>query len=470
MTDLDRVQKDFLRANCRMPRTELAAAFNREFGLCVGVNSIQKLCRQMGLPNGRNYTFEQLDFLRENRTMPRHELTDLFNAKFNENRTAAAIESYCNKHGIFADSDKSRKYTKEQHEFLKEQVGSMTRDQLTILFNQTFGTSVSAASLSSYCLRQGMRRYSGPKRVPHKYTEEELQFLCKFSYLPSKELASLFNVRFDMELPESSIENICKKKGYLKGKNFYSEEQVSFLKENYLMPREHLTEAFNEKFHENKTVSAIAATCLRLGLIKGRDDYSEEQKIFLQENSYGRSRTELAALFNEKFGTCISENILTNYCNMHGWKSGHTGRFQKGDVPWHNGLRGKEVLSHFTEDSRQKALNALSPAKYQEGDEVIRHGICMSVVSTDYNSSFDERLKRKCRMVYEEAYGKIPEEHCIVFLDGNHRNFDINNLYCIPRRYIPLINHNHWLTDSREHTLAAIKLCELHYALKDAKK
>lgn len=54
----------------------------------------------------------------------------------------------------------------------------------------------------------------------------------------------------------------------------------------------------------------------------------------------------------------------------------------------------------------------------------------------------------------------------VIHLDGNKLNCDIDNLYCIPKKFRALMNKNHWYTDSREHTLTAIKWCELYYALR----
>jgi hypothetical protein len=74
-------------------------------------------------------------------------------------------------------------------------------------------------------------------------------------------------------------------------------------------------------------------------------------------------------------------------------------------------------------------------------------------------------LKR--RYVWEQAYGKIPDKHMILNLDGNQLNCELSNLVCIPTKYRPALNKNKWLGKSRDITLTAIKWCDLFYALKD---
>lgn len=72
----------------------------------------------------------------------------------------------------------------------------------------------------------------------------------------------------------------------------------------------------------------------------------------------------------------------------------------------------------------------------------------------------------KQRKVYEERFGKIPIGYMVVFLNSNNRDFSIGNLYCISRPVLAIMNKNKWFTTSKEHTLTAIKCCELMQALK----
>lgn len=72
----------------------------------------------------------------------------------------------------------------------------------------------------------------------------------------------------------------------------------------------------------------------------------------------------------------------------------------------------------------------------------------------------------KQKKIYEDHYGKIPRGHMVVFLDQNPDNYDIDNLYCVSRQIQCRMNQNRWFTTDREHTLTAIKWCELSCILK----
>ena len=69
------------------------------------------------------------------------------------------------------------------------------------------------------------------------------------------------------------------------------------------------------------------------------------------------------------------------------------------------------------------------------------------------------------KKIYQDVYGEIAPGQMVCFLDGNSKNFDIDNLYCIDRKISVIMSRNHWWTSNRENTLTAIKWCELHYAL-----
>lgn len=196
--------------------------------------------------------------------------------------------------------------------------------------------------------------------------------------------------------------------------------------------------------------------------------YTAEQQDFLRNNSKQMSRRELADSFNARFGTNKTLSAIKGYCNSRGWKSGDDGRFKVGCRSWQTGITGDDFKSHYTDESFKRMMFSMQNArkKLRIGDEVIRHGVPMIVTSLDYSIPYTQRLTFKRRYVWERAHGKIPPGHRIIHLDGDLMNCDLDNLYCVPDKFIPTLNKNHWLTDDRDHTLTAVMLCELNQALK----
>ena len=62
------------------------------------------------------------------------------------------------------------------------------------------------------------------------------------------------------------------------------------------------------------------------------------------------------------------------------------------------------------------------------GSERISHGYVYVKVAEG-----QQQWRAKHRLLWEEAYGPIPKGHIVTFLDGNNRNFSLNNLIVISR-------------------------------------
>lgn len=197
--------------------------------------------------------------------------------------------------------------------------------------------------------------------------------------------------------------------------------------------------------------------------------YSEEQIEFLKVNAPRMSRQQLTECFNAVFHCDKSVIAIASYCNKREFNSSNDGRFKKGSIPWQKGLRGNEFKKHYTDESfkRMRAACTESNKTARIGDEIVINGVPWIIVSLDYSKPYWERREPKRRVVWEEANGKVPKGYCIINLDRNLMNCDIDNLYCMPTKYRPLIAKNGWWFEDRELTLAALKWCELFYTIKE---
>lgn len=168
------------------------------------------------------------------------------------------------------------------------------------------------------------------------------------------------------------------------------------------------------------------------------DKYTEEMITFLRDNSSGRTRKELTELFNEHFNTRKSVNAIEWACKSNKIKGNPN--FIKGICPHKN-------------------------IKYKIGDECFLAGEWRIITSTEEKVPILKRCEYKKRIIWQQAHGNIPEKHVLIYLDGDKRNCTLENLACVPLLWMRIINQNGWLTDSRSHTITALKWCELHYAL-----
>lgn len=178
--------------------------------------------------------------------------------------------------------------------------------------------------------------------------------------------------------------------------------------------------------------------------------YTPEEIEWLKENQDNMTRQELSDAFNERFGANTTRSAIKHVvCDRHGLKrSVNEGQCRKSG-------------------RRKKGLPIGSEHEYGGYIWVKYNNIEFNGPSTE--EQFKLNWMEKQRYVWEQVHGLIPEGHVIVFLDSNKRNFDIDNLYCMDRKWMPFMVKNKWFTTDREHTLTAIKWCELHYALHSEK-
>lgn len=182
--------------------------------------------------------------------------------------------------------------------------------------------------------------------------------------------------------------------------------------------------------------------------------YTDEMKQFILDNYKGRYNQELADLFNQKFNTNITSRTIKSYKANNKLNSGLTGKFRKGQTP-HN--KGKKMPKEVYEKVKHTmfAKGNVPPNHRPVGSERISKDGYIEVKVAEPN-----KWRLKQRVVYEETKGKIPEGCPIIFLDGNKRNFDIDNLRCITRSELLYLNCN-GLNNSNEITETGILMARL---------
>lgn len=177
-------------------------------------------------------------------------------------------------------------------------------------------------------------------------------------------------------------------------------------------------------------------------------------KQFILDNYKERYNQELADLFNQKFNTNITSRMIKSYKANNKLNSGLTGKFRKGQTP-HN--KGKKMPKEVYEKVKHTmfAKGNVPPNHRPVGSERISKDGYIEVKVAEPN-----KWRLKQRVVYEEAKGKIPEGCTIIFLDGNKRNLDIDNLRCVTRSELLYLNCN-GLNNSNEITETGILMARL---------
>ena len=147
----------------------------------------------------------------------------------------------------------------------------------------------------------------------------------------------------------------------------------------------------------------------------GQYKFSEEIRDFIKNNAWGISSKALTNLINTKFNKNFTETQVAAYKHRNKIKCGvNIGSFQKGH-------------KDFTK-------NHIAHNKLPVGSERLNNNFI------DIKIAQPDVWVRKHRYIWEQAYGKIPKGHLIIFLNNDKKDIRLENLALISRTEQGLIN------------------------------
>jgi hypothetical protein len=212
----------------------------------------------------------------------------------------------------------------------------------------------------------------------------------------------------------------------------FSETQQKIIREySGGMAYQSIADALNKKFHTTFTKNQIRSFCYYRGIITKTRKYfslSKEMTIFLKENIKGKPINELLQLTNEKFGTNLSKMQIKNCIKRLKIKCG------KGGGAWH--------LPIGTERTHTSGY------------------VLIKIPNSKY-------FVRKHCYIWEQAHGKIPEGHNVIFLDGNKLNCELNNLALVTDGELGAMNRLNLRFNDKEFTKIGLTIAKHRTAIYD---
>lgn len=197
--------------------------------------------------------------------------------------------------------------------------------------------------------------------------------------------------------------------------------------------------------------------------------YTDEQIKFIAVNIKGRSHQEMAAMFNERFGTDFPVSTIMSLSFRHGLKNEidcrlNTGykptQFKKGIIPWNKGLKGVNFGGQQTQFKKgQKGWN-YKPV----GTERTNTDGYVEMKIAD-----PKTWKGKHIIIWEAANGPVPKGHVVIFTDGNKQNVTLDNLLLISRRELAVMNKRGLISDDSELTKIGVVIADIHLKIGERK-
>ena len=183
-----------------------------------------------------------------------------------------------------------------------------------------------------------------------------------------------------------------------------------------------------------------------------RHIWSDEEKQHLAEITPGRGYKEIQSMMSCKFGFDYTHHQIKGAITRNKLNTGRTGRFEKGRATWNKGTKGLTKANVTSFKKGQKPHNY----KPLGSERITKDGYCEIKVSDT-----GRRWRPKHVLIYEKHHGKVPKGSAVIFLDGDKRNFDIDNLHLVTRNQLAMLNKNSLIQKDAELTKTAINVVDL---------
>ena len=254
----------------------------------------------------------------------------------------------------------------------------------------------------------------------------------------------------------------------------YSKEIQDFIKLHVVgTTTKELVELVNSKFNAGFTESKMMAyktnhklkSGMPCGLPAGRatTKYPAEIKGFIADHYAGTGHKAMADLLNKTFGTNYTAVQIKAYYGRNNINSGLTGYFKHGHIPANKGKKGY----HSPGCEKGWFKKGHSPVNHKPvGSERIDNKDGYTLVKTAEPNVW--RLKHK--LVWEAAHGKVPSGCVITFLDGNKKNFSLNNLALISKAENVMMDRFNLRSRNPEFTRTGILIAKIMIACSKRKK
>lgn len=188
--------------------------------------------------------------------------------------------------------------------------------------------------------------------------------------------------------------------------------------------------------------------------------WTDEEKEYLKRITPGKHHREILELMNQKFEYKFNLMQIKGAINRYKFKTGFTGRYEKGNVPFNKNTKG---------------LTGPNKTSFKKGQKPINHRPIGSERITvdgyiEVKTSEPSKWELKHRLIYEKYKGKIPEDHAIVFADGNKQNLDINNLILVSRHQLLIMNKKKLIKDDADLTKTGAILANVLVKINERKR
>ena len=288
----------------------------------------------------------------------------------------------------------------------------------------------------------------------HYWTDEEDTWIISNFSNNREKMLSDFNRKFNTNITINSLNQRLFKYKLLASNSDFTVEMEEWLKQNYNLEHktvQELTDEFNATFGTNKTKSSIWHKAFRLtnqrlsNEPKTRLEYTPEMIERIKEIVPLWSYKKCAEMMSEEFNYNFTSSMIEHKANRLGVRKPNNGANnldpRSPSINWF--MKGRPSLN-------TKPIGTETVMRYKDGRIFVVVKIGMP-----------NKWEFKHRLVYKDHYGEMPDGYMINFADGNHLNFDPDNLILVSKSENIMLNKYKLRFNDKDLTKTGLTLSKL---------
>lgn len=263
-------------------------------------------------------------------------------------------------------------------------------------------------------------------------------------------------------------------------KKVWNKERDNYLKEIYEgRTNREIAKLMSSKFNYKFTENSIDSRKVILGIRSGKccsNIFTRDIVEYVKNNHKGKSTIELSEEVNKKFNLHTNSDSIQNLKSRIKKSEGfefeparNDGCFIKGQKSWNKGKKWDEFMSKesqeksritcFKKGNDPANMDAIGTEKWKSGHKDRNDEGFLYVKVQDKHGRFN--WKAKHRLIWEQAYGKIPKGYKVIFKDGNRHNITLENLALVSNSQMLILNSHKLIFEEQELTEVGINIAKV---------
>ena len=190
--------------------------------------------------------------------------------------------------------------------------------------------------------------------------------------------------------------------------------------------------------------------------------YTNEMIEFLKEVAPQKTYKEITELFNKKFNLDVTTEKMKSLLTRKKICTGTKGcLYKKGSIPWNKGVYGYMGANKTSFKKGHKPKNWRTVGS----ERIDTEGYTLIKIAEP------KKWALKHRIIWEEFHKKkVPRGCVIIFADGDKTNFNIENLICVSRNELKVLNKCGLIKNDVELTKSGLNIAKIRIKLAELRK